>query len=432
MPFGLASAPATFQRMIEKVLNQLQFKTCLVYLDDVITFSSSFEQQLSRLQEVLNRIQNAGLKLNPNKCHLFRKKVSYLGHVVSEEGVATDPEKICSVKDWPTPKNVSEIRSFVGLCSYYRKYIKSFSQIAKPLHVLTEKNRYFEWNDVAEQAFQKLKSALISAPILAYPSETDPFILDTDASNCHIGAVLSQVQNNSERVIAYYSRTLNKSERNHCITRKELLAIVAAVKHFHVYLYGQSFLVRTDHGALTWLMKFKHPEAQVARWIEVLGTYDFKIEHRQGRNHGNADALSRRPCEGKDCKQCTKIETSNTENPIHVSFRKVTDHTQNDKRIKESSTMHVNKVRKSNSWICPLSSNEIRQNQLQDPIIGKVLRYKQAQTEKPSWHETSHESPHFKIYWSDWENLQVENGILYRNTQLVKIGLYKSLFYLKH
>ncbi len=413
MPFGLASAPATFQRLMEKVLSKLQYKTCLVYLDDVIVYSSTFEQQLIRLQEVLTRIKDAGLKLNPNKCHFFKKSVSYLGHVVSEEGVATDPEKIRAVKEWPTPKNVSELRSFLGLCSYYRKYIQSFSQIAKPLHVLTEKNRFFQWTDEAEKAFQKLKSMLISSPILAYPDENAPFILDTDASNCHLGAVISQIQDEKERVIAYYSRTLNKAERNYCITRKELLAIVAAVKHFHVYLYGQKFLVRTDHGALTWLMRFKHPQAQVARWIEVLGTYNFTIEHRAGRSHGNADALSRKPCEGRDCKQCAKMEQNSEENQIHVTMRKTPDRTKNQNDSKKLTTVDVRVVRKSDPWITAMTKAELRQKQQQDPIIGKILKFKETQQEKPSWQEISKESPQFKTYWSDWENLNIEEGVLY-------------------
>ena len=424
MPFGLASAPATFQRLMEKVLANEQYKTCLVYLDDVITYSTTFEQGLERLQTVLDRIKAAGLKLNPKKCHFFKKSVAYLGHVVSENGVSTDPEKVRTVQEWPTPRTVTHVRSFLGLCSYYRRYISGFSKIAKPLHLLTEKNRVFEWSQEAEEAFQSLKQLMTSAPILAYPSETDEFILDTDASNFHLGAVLSQVQDGHERPVAYFSRTLNKAECNYCITRKELLAIVASVKHFHAYLYGQKFKVRTDHGALTWLMKFKHPEAQVARWIEVLDTYDFVIEHRAGRSHGNADALSRRPCEGLDCKQCSKLEKNMFEDPINVSMRnqrsKIAEQDNptimtiqtNEFSKKQPVKAHVDAV-KIDNWVNTKSKSEIRQAQLDDPIIGKILRQKEGQEDKPPWCDISNESPQYKAYWTNWPVLSISDGVLY-------------------
>ncbi len=322
MPFGLTNAPATFERLMEQVLKGLQWETCLIYIDDVIVFAKDFSTALERLTTVFDRLRNAGLCLSAKKCHMFQKKVKYLGHVVDESGISTDPDKIESIKTWPTPKNTKQVRSFLGLCSYYRRYIRSFSEIASPLFKLTEKNRFFDWNNDAENSFRKLKDSLTQAPILAYPQVDTDYILDTDASNFGLGGVLSQVQDGLERVIGYYSRTLNKAERNYCITRKELLAVVASTKHFHHYLFGRNFLIRTDHGALKWLMKFKNPEAQVARWIEVLGTYEFTIEHRAGRIHGNADALSRRPCEGEQCKQCSKIERLADERPVHISHRR--------------------------------------------------------------------------------------------------------------
>ena len=236
MPFGLACAPATFERLMERVLKGLQWKTCLVYLDDIIVHGTDVNQAVERLDEVFNRLKSAGLKLNPKKCQLFQRKVAYLGHTVSEEGIGTDPSKIDAVTTWPTPKSIKELRSFLGFCSYYRRFIRGFSTIARPLHILTEKNRLYVWNDNAELAFQELKTILVSSPILGYPNADDEFILDTDASNHGIGGVLSQKQDGVERVIAYFSRTLNKPERQYCVTRKELLAVVASVKHFHHYL----------------------------------------------------------------------------------------------------------------------------------------------------------------------------------------------------
>lgn len=296
MPFGLVSAPATFERLMERVLAGLPWDVCLAYLDDIIVHAESFEAEKDRLCKVLQRLRNAGLKLSPKKCNLFQQSVKFLGHVVSGEGLSTDPEKTRAVAEWPVPSKVTELRSFLGLCSYYRRFVKDFAEIARPLHRLTEKTKDFAWTQECDDAFNRLKTALTTAPVLKYPSTTDPFILDTDASNFGLGAVLSQVQDGEERVVAYYSTTLSKPERNYCVTRKELLAVVKAVKRFHHYLYGRQFLVRTDHGALRWLMKFKNPEGQLARWLEYLGTYDLRIEHRSGNKHTNADALSRRPC----------------------------------------------------------------------------------------------------------------------------------------
>ena len=319
MPFGLTNAPATFERLMEKILGGLSWKICMVYLDDIVVFSKSFDQQLENLQQVFHRLRESKLKLSPKKCVLFQKQVIFLGHVISSEGIATEPAKIDSIRDWPVPKNVKDLRSFLGLCSYYRRFVQGFSNIAKCLHKLTEKDAIFIWEEEHQAAFEKLKYFLTTSPILACPTRVGEFILDTDASNFGAGAVLSQIQEGEERVISYFSKTFSKAQRNYCVTRRELLAIVMSVKHFHSYLYGQKFRVRTDHGALTWLMKFKNPEGQIARWIEILSTYDMTIEHRAGRLHSNADALSRRPCLVAECSCCPKKE-------IRLDFNYVEDH----------------------------------------------------------------------------------------------------------
>ena len=200
-------------------------------------------------------------------------------------------------QQWPIPQSVHDVRSFLGLCSYYRKFVLNFAVIASPLHRLTEKYTQFVWTDVAQKAFDDLKTALTSPPILAMPTLTDKYVLDTDASDFCIGAVLSQVQDGEERVIAYASRTLSRPERNYCVTRRELLALVYFVKEFRCYLLGQRFLIRTDHAALQWLQKTPDPVGQQARWLNALSEYDFEIQHRPGKSHGNADAMSRRPQE---------------------------------------------------------------------------------------------------------------------------------------
>ncbi|GFU37554.1 retrovirus-related Pol polyprotein from transposon 412 [Trichonephila clavipes] len=184
---------------------------------------------------------------------------------------------------------------------------KFLRTIARPLHTLTEAKQKFIWTVDCNNVFNKLKDALISTPILAYPEIGKQFILETDASHESIGAVLSQDINGQERVIAYFSKCLSKPERNYCVTRKELLTIIKAVEHFHPYLYGRRFLLRTDHASLTWLLNFKNPEGQIARWIQRLQEYDVEIHPRKRSAHGNADALSRRPCP-ESCKYCLRTE----------------------------------------------------------------------------------------------------------------------------
>ncbi|GFV15944.1 retrovirus-related Pol polyprotein from transposon 17.6 [Trichonephila clavipes] len=268
----------------------------------------TFEEHLQNIRKVLSKLRDANLKLNPSKCKFFQKEVNYLGHIISAEGVRTDPEKVSAVKNWKRPENLRELRSFLGLCTYYRKFVKGFSNIARPLHKLTESKQKFQWTKECEDSFLQLKEALTSSPILIYPQPDKPFILDTDASNESVGAVLSQEIDGQERVVAYWSKCLSKPERNYCVTRKELLAIVKAIEHFHHYLYGQKFLLRTDHASLTWLMNFRNTEGQVARWIQRLNEYYFDIRHRKGSSHGNADALSRRPCP-ENCRHCSRVET---------------------------------------------------------------------------------------------------------------------------
>lgn len=199
------------------------------------------------------------------------------------------------MKSWPAPKNQTDIKSFLGLASYYRRFIKGFADIARPLHQLTEKGHRFKWDDLCE-AFRQLKVSLITAPVLAYPDPQKSFVLDTDASDFGIGAVLSQEgEGGVERVMAYASRALTKEERKYAATKKELLSMVFFTKHFKHYLLGKEFILRTDHSSLRWLHNFQGLEGQLARWVEQLAAFQYKIIHRPGKLHTNADALSRRP-----------------------------------------------------------------------------------------------------------------------------------------
>lgn len=295
LSFGLCNAPSTFQRLMDLILADLQWTTCLVYLDDIIVFGRSFQEHLTRLDGVLRKLRQANLKVKPSKCNLFSTQVHYLGHVISAEGVMPDPAKVEAVRAWPVPKSQTEVQSFVGLASYYRRFVKGFADIARPLHQLVEKGRRFQWTDHCQGAFDQLKANLITAPVLAYPDPNKPFILDTDASDVGIGAVVSQEEGGLERVVAYASRALTKQERKYATTKKELLSMVTFTKHFKHYLLGREFVLRTDHNSLRWLHNFHGLEGQLARWVEQLANFQYKIIHRPGKLHSNADALSRLP-----------------------------------------------------------------------------------------------------------------------------------------
>jgi hypothetical protein len=301
MPMGCSNAPATFQRIMERILRGLQWTSALLYIDDIIIFSKTVNDHLLHLEQVFTRLIDAGMKLKPSKCSLFKKQLLFLGHIVSGNGVQPNPEKVKAIQDWPTPKYVKETKSFTATCGYYRRFVKNFANIAEPLLALERGNAKFVWNDDTQKAFDTLKNCLISEPILSYPMDEGEWILDTDASDVALGAVLSQIQNGEEKPIAYFSRTLQKAERNYCVTRRELLGVRDAIRHFKHYIYGTNFTVRTDHSSLKWLINYKDPQDQVARWLLELSCYNFRVIHRPGDKHGNADGLSRPIC--KQCKQ---------------------------------------------------------------------------------------------------------------------------------
>ena len=325
MPFGLSNSTATFERLMELVLRGLQWQTCLIFVYDILVFAETPEENLSRINEVLARVQEAGLKLCPWKSQLLQLEVLFLGHLISGEGVRPSPTTITKVLNWPTPTNIKQCRGFLALASYYRRHVKNFSEISKPMTELTSPKIPFVWNDAAQVAFDELKIALTGADVMAYPlADNSDFILDTDASAFALGAVLSQVQDGTEKVVAYASRTLNRAERNYCVTQLECLAIKYFVQYFDQYLTGVHFTVRTDHAALQFLFSMKEPRSRIARWIEILMGYDFTVEYRPGKRHLNADALSRCEdvknceCEGLDdeeahnlrcgpCPQCIKM-----------------------------------------------------------------------------------------------------------------------------
>ena len=402
MPFGLCNAPATFQRLMDMVLAGLQWSMCLVYLDDIIVMGKSFEDHISNLSAVFDRLREANLRLKPQKCALARQEVTFLGHVITPEGIAVDPTKMSQVEKWPEPKCAWEVQQFLGLASYYRRFIKDFAKIAKPLHRLTEKVSTFDWTKECADAFVGLRQRLVSSPVLVFPDYRKPFILDTDASDVGIGAVLSQIQDDGqEHVVAYASRVLTKAERRYCVTRRELLAVVTFIQQFRPYLLSSHFTLRTDHGSLTWLWNFKEPEGQLAHWLEKLQEYDFSIVHRRGRSHGNADALSRLPC-----RQCGRDSHDvDPSNPVYII----------------SLQSH--------------SESSIRDSQLSDDDVGPILRGKETGEKPPVTTSPSNaRSPAFRRLYQIWDQLLVQNGLLFRqfeteegNASHLQLVLPKSL-----
>ena len=265
---------------MECVLRGLTWKIALIYLDDVLVYSRTFDAHLEHLRLVFNRFRESGLKLKPNKCHFGQKKVKFLGHVISKDGVLPNPDKVSAIKEYPVPRSVKDVRAFLGLANYYRKFVKDFAKIAGPLHDLTKKGLKFRWSDACQSAFETLKEALTQAPILAYPDFPLEFTLATDPSDHDLGYVLGQVQNGREVVIAYGGRKLLPAEKNYSVTEREALAVVAGIKHYQHYLYGAHFKVLTDHSAVRWLMSLKMPCGRLARWALLPQQYDFEIIHR--------------------------------------------------------------------------------------------------------------------------------------------------------
>ena len=309
MPFGLCNAPATFQRLMERCMGELNLRDCLIYLDDIIIFSSTFEEHLERLQAVFERLQQHNLKLKPSKCVLFRRQVTYLGHVVSEEGIHTDPSKIEAVKSWPIPKTTKDVRRFLGFTGYYRRFIQGFAAIVRPLNDLlighatnpkarkksTQKGIPFKWGTEQQQSFDSIIDKLTNPPVLAYADYSLPFIVHTDASFDGLGAVLYQHQADKDRVIAYASRSLKPSERNYPAHKLEFLALKWAVSEkFHDYLYGSTFEVITDNNPLTYVLTTAKLDATGQRWVASLCDYNFVIKYRCGKKNADADGLSRR------------------------------------------------------------------------------------------------------------------------------------------
>ncbi len=297
MSFGLRNAPATFNLAMAKVFQGMTYKQLIPYLDDIIMWSSDFDQHLRDIEEVLRRLRKHGLTLHPNKCVWAQHEVPYLGFLFNQEGVRCNPQKTAAVQSYPTPKTVKQVRAFLGLANFYRKYIYRFSVIAAPLYQLLkeEKRDDFSWTPECEQAFQALKLALVNPPVLVYPDMSKEFFLSTDACRNGIAYILSQKDDlNHDRVISYGGRSLSKCEQSYPISELEALAVVAGVKEYRHYLSHNHFTIVTDHSALTHLTNIKDTNSRLGRWSVLMEGFQYSVQYRPGKKHSNSDALSRR------------------------------------------------------------------------------------------------------------------------------------------
>lgn len=293
VPFGLVSSPYAWLKTIHSVLRGLIGHNVFVYMDDIIIFARTIETHLDILKKVLENLMKHKLKLKIDKSKFLKDRVIYLGFIISTEGLMTDPKKIESIKKFPRPHNVKEVQSFLGMCNYYRRYIKDYASLGKPLYNLCKKDTEFKWDSKCETSFNEFKQILSNPPILIYPNFAEQFILHTDASNDAIGAVLSQGMIPHDKPIHFFSKVLNPAQTRYSTIEKELLAIILAVENFNYYLTGREFLIVTDHRPLMFLFNAKNINSRLHRWKYTLMGYQFKIIYRRGSENVVADALSR-------------------------------------------------------------------------------------------------------------------------------------------
>ena len=409
MPFGLGNAPATFQRFMERCFRDDIYESVLIYLDDIIIFSKDFSSHLDRLKKVLSRLIKHGLKAKPSKCHLLKRSINFLGHVVSEEGIRTDPEKCKQLEDWPTPTSQKDVRRFLGFAGYYRRFIKDFSKIASPLFSLTGGPKKqtvkssFTWTKECQEAFDELRGKLMSPPILGFPDYFKPFILYTDASNKGLGAVLSQVQNGQEKVIAYGSRALRKAERNdanYSAFKLELLALQWAItEKFKDYLFGAEFTVYTDHNPLVHL-DTADLRAVEQRWLARLAPFKFNIKYRSGKSNHNADALSRLPVHNP------ADDEDDEPQEVTIAVVEACCETFTPQKCLPDCSVEVNII-----GALPMkSATEIARCQQSDPNIQPIIELLGRQSIK----NLQGLSQSTKLLWKERKRLKMIDGILYR------------------
>lgn len=409
MAFGLCNAPSTFQRLMERMFGSQHFQSLLLYLDDVIVFSSTVSEHLQRLEVVLQRLQQEGLKAKLEKCSFFQAEVNYLGHLITAQGVATDPKKIEAVANWQPPQQVSELRSFLGFASYYRRFVESFAKMAAPLHRLVAdltgakkkgpaRSCREAWTEECQQSFDILKQRLVSAPLLAYADFSLPFILEVDASYSGLGAVLSQEQEGRVRPVAYASRGLRPSERNmsnYSSMKLEFLALKwAMTEKFREYLLGHKCVVYTDNNPLSYLHTSKLGALE-QRWAAQLAAFDFSIKYRSGRSNRNADALSRQYPAGP------VLEAMIPGSSLPVPLQQV------------ASTRSQRGIQASITAFPGYSSADLYGLQEADAVLGVFLKLWRS-GKYPSREERQGLCADVGKLLKQWKRLQVKDGVVYR------------------
>jgi len=424
LAFGLCNAPGTFQRLMERCMGELHLRECVIYLDDIIIFSKTLEEHFSRLRAVFERLESAGLKLKGSKCEFFRTQVTYLGHLVSERGVETDPEKISALQNWPAPSSIKELRRFLGFASYFRRFVPRFAQVSKPLndllvgHPTNKKGKSrksavpWVWAEDQQEAFDQLISLLTSPPVLAYADYDKPFILNCDASGTGLGAVLCQEIDGTERVVAYASRGLRRNERNYPAHKLEFLALKwAVVDKFHDYLYGgKRFKVRTDNNPLTYAFTTAKLDAVSHRWLAALATYDFSIHYRPGAQNQAADFFSR-PEEvilfpetlkalfqaiSVECEDAPAFECLSISQPVEICP---------DSSLGQSAETCPDS---------PLSQIDWRSEQEKDPSITRVSSLLRS-GHRPTRRQASLEPESVRKLLREWDRFHLKDNILYRH-----------------
>ncbi|KAG1936344.1 interleukin-1 receptor accessory protein-like 1-A [Pimephales promelas] len=447
MPMGVCNGPATFQRLMQTTMNDLIFQIMLVYLDDILVFSKTFPEHLERLRTVLLRLQETGLKVKVGKCHFLQSTVTFLGHQISAEGIATDPYKISAVKQWAVPTTLKALRSFLGFCGYYRRFVPGFSKIAGPLHDLVNQclnegppakvNQKVinGWSPECQASFDALKEKLTSAPVLGFADFSAPFILETDASNQGLGAILLQQQEGKKRVISYASRRLRNAERNdknYSRMKLELLSLKWAVtEKFRGYLLGSKFTVITDNNPLCHLHTAKLGALE-QRWVAQLAAFDFDVQYRPGRCNQAADALSRQPLAGEpvvdmedaeydDCVTICSLTQRGTPLDAELIQAGMERCEVRQMRAVETRGLASTEAQGSTAIWPGYSKEQLATFQTQDPVL-KEFKVFWDQKRKPAGLEVKTLSKSVRSLLKQWNRLREKEGLLYRVVEDVRHG----------
>ena len=389
LPMGITNATETFQRMMNQVLKGLLYTICEVYLDDIIIYSNTIEEHIEHVKQVVNRLNEYNLKIKLEKCKIAEQQIEYLSHVISHGTISPSPAKVADLMKYNPPLNAKQTHSFIGLGSYYRKFIEKFAHIVAPLREALQE-KVFKWDQKCTDAFNTLRSKLTSEKVLSLPDFSKPFQIETDACRYGIGGVISQQKDNQWHPVAYYSKHLNTTEQNYSTTERELYAMVMTAEHFKQFLYGTEFVIVTDHQPLKYVMNLKEPNARLMRWISRLSQFKFQIQYRKGNDNGNADALSRMPTDPEN------HEDEGSNHPIILNALEIqtTNHDNNQDQI-----------------------TQLNEDQASDENLKWMYNLKiQARTENKHRVKVKRfQNQEQKSLYTQWNRLQLINNTLYRS-----------------